>query len=268
VSQLSSGASHVCAITDNGQLYCWGNNWEGQLGVGDVFEDDEARNDERREPTLVDEGPWISISAGEGHTCGVKSDGTLSCWGRNAEQQSGNHGEAQLNSPTLVNTEHSWKQAAAGQSHSCGLRTDGSLWCWGSNTAQDAGYPLGLETEWQLTEPTPVGDGRWNSLATTGFHTCAVAENSDLWCWGRNDAGQLGTGDTDLRRTPTMIRSNTRDAVTGRFHSCVVTTEQDDVLCTGSNELGQLALLSDEHRSTFTSLREELERYISVQGAL
>lgn len=269
VTQLSSGASHVCAITDNGQLYCWGSNFDGQLGVGsETSDDDGSRDSVRREPTLVDEGPWISIAAGDSHTCGVKSDGTLACWGRNSEGQVGNHGETQLHSPRLVNTEHSWKQAVAGQSHSCGLRTDGTLWCWGRNTAQDSGYPLGIETEWQLTDPTPVSNERWRSVATGGLHTCATSESAEIWCWGRNDAGQLGTGDTELRRTATFVRNDGGEVATGRFHSCMVTAARDDVLCTGSNEFGQLALLSDEHHSTFTSLRDELERYVSLTSDL
>lgn len=263
ITQLSSGAAHVCAIADNGALYCWGSNSHGQLGVQNEFVD-EDRDAPRREPALVDGGPWISVAAGDRHTCAVKSEGTLSCWGSNDQGQVGNRDETQIAFPTLVNSEHSWKQAVAGQSHSCGLRTDGTLWCWGTNATPEAGYPLGVEAEWQLTEPTQVGAGRWRSVTTGGLHTCAVSESSEVWCWGRNDSGQLGTGDSDLRRVPTLIRDNTGETATGRFHSCIVTANQDDVLCSGSNEFGQLALLSDEHQSSFTSLRAELERFIDV----
>lgn len=265
ITQLSSGARHVCALTDVGQLHCWGSNVEGQLGLGGSVEDmEEARDAERREPTLVDSATWVSVAAGEAHTCGVKSDGTLSCWGRNAERQSGNRDEAQLRVPTLVNTEHSWKQAVAGSSHSCGLRTDGTLWCWGSNATQEALYPLGAESGWQLPDPTQVGDGRWRLVVTGAFHSCAVNEAGELACWGRNDAGQLGTGDAELRRAPTLVWNGAGSAAIGRSHSCLVTASLDDVLCTGSNEFGQLALPNDEQHSTFVSLRNEWQRYLDL----
>ncbi len=263
-TQISSGASHVCAITDQADLYCWGNNAEGQLGIGS-FEEEDRRDLWWAEPTLVGMGPWIAVAAGHSHTCGVRSDGTLSCWGRNVEGQVGNHGVTQLTEPTLVNSEHSWREAVAGESHSCGLRTDGTLWCWGSNSTENAGYPLGVESSWQLAEPTQVGDQRWQDLATSSFHTCAVTENRELWCWGRNDEGQLGMGDTVSRTTPTFVRDDVSGVATGRFHTCIVTGIANDVMCTGSNEFGQLALPDDAQHSTFTSLTEEWSRYLGIE---
>lgn len=259
-TQLASGANHACAITLAGQLYCWGDNGDGQLGL------DETSDDQRElgEPTLVDAGPWISVAAGAAHTCGVKSDGSLSCWGRNNELQAGNTGENPIRTPRLVNTEHSWRQVAIGQSHSCALRTDGSLWCWGSNASEDADYPIGEQAMWQLSDPTPIGDGRWTALTSHWSHNCAITDSHELWCWGHNDAGQLGTGDTELRRTATSVASGANQAALGLSHSCVV-IEDNDVLCTGSNEHGQLGLPNEADQTTFTSLREEWERFLELQ---
>lgn len=262
VVQLSAGGAHTCAITDKGELHCWGRNHQGQLGVNDARTSDDSRDDGKYTPNLVDRGPWISVSAGDAHTCGVKSDGSLWCWGRNDERQSGNRDETRVDAPTAINTEHSWRVAAVGRTHSCGLRTDGTLWCWGSNAA-GVSYPLGSNEP--LNEPTQIGEQRWASLSTSAFHTCAVAENGDVACWGNNDVGQLGTGDTDPRDVPTLVGDGARAVVTGLAHSCVVKADQDDVLCTGSNEFGQLPLPDEESRTTFTSLGEEWLRYVEVR---
>lgn len=258
VIQLAAGANHACAITVDGQLYCWGDNADGQLGV------EAASDTELREPTLVDAGPWISIAAGAAHTCGVKSDGSLSCWGRNTELQVGNTGESPVRMPRLVNTEHSWRQVAIGQSHSCALRTDGSLWCWGSNASQDAGYPIGEQAMWQLPDPTAVGDGRWTTLTSHWSHNCTLTDNHELWCWGGNAAGQLGTGDTELRRAPTAVLSGVTQAALGLSHTCVV-LEERDIRCTGSNEYSQLGLPSEGGQTTFASLSDEWELYLELQ---
>src|SRR3990172_4389445 len=71
-----------------------------------------------------------TVSAGNGHTCGVRTDGTLACWGYN------NAGRA----PPPAGT---FSQVSAGQSHTCGLRTDGTLACWGDNGSGQASPPVG-----------------------------------------------------------------------------------------------------------------------------
>src|SRR5690606_261189 len=124
-------------------------------------------------------------------------------------------------------------------------------------------YPLGSSE--RLNEPTQISDQRWASISTSAFHTCAVADNGEVSCWGHNDVGQLGTGDTEPRDAPTLVGDGLRAAVTGRRHSCVVTEDQDDVLCTGSNEFGQLPLPDEQSRSKFTSLGEEWLRPVEVR---
>lgn len=263
VAQLSTGANHVCAIGASGNLYCWGDNSEGQLGMGDAPTSDEPTPEVNgRELTPVGEGPWISVSAGEAHTCGVRSDGTLFCWGRNTAHQASSASDAQLNSPRLVNSEHSWRQVNAGHSHSCGLRTDGTLWCWGSNTSDDSGYPLGVESPSQLLDPTPIGDGHYRTLTTQWAHACAISYTGELWCWGRNEEGQLGTGDRTPHLVPTNVALDAVQVAVGRLHTCMV--KAGDILCTGSNESRQLGLPAGDNRTSFTSLLEEWQRYLEL----
>ena len=94
---VSAGQDHTCAITTEGELYCWGNNGEGQLGIG--ISPVSANTPQRVNPTWSD---WADVSAGDDYTCAVRQTGTLYCWGNNASGQLGLHNTAPTNVPTRV----------------------------------------------------------------------------------------------------------------------------------------------------------------------
>ena len=97
----------------------------------------------------------LSISAGDRHTCAVKSDGTVVCWGDNTS------GKASPPSGTFFS-------ASAGRLHSCGVRSDSTVACWGDN---DSG------------ESTPPS-GTFSSVSAGGAHSCGVRSNGTVACWG------------------------------------------------------------------------------------
>jgi alpha-tubulin suppressor-like RCC1 family protein len=76
---------------------------------------------------------WITVSAGLYHTCAVKDDHFLLCWGRNDSGQLGDGTTVHKNIPTLVGMDMNWGSVSAGEAHTCGVRTTGTLWCWGDN---------------------------------------------------------------------------------------------------------------------------------------
>jgi alpha-tubulin suppressor-like RCC1 family protein len=112
--------------------------------------------------------PWIQVSAGESHTCGVRSDGTVICWGDN------NSGKA--TPPAGVFT-----QVSAGWDHNCGVKHDGTLACWGDNYSGKATPPAGVFTQ--------VSAGSW--------HTCGVKNDGTVACWG-NDYAVEATPPTEV----------------------------------------------------------------------
>src|SRR5689334_10746416 len=110
---VSSGSAHTCAVAANHSLYCWGGNFNAQLGL------DDSTN--RNTPTRVGASTsWASVSTGSTHTCGIRTSGSLYCWGDNSLGQLGvgdtiaTHG-----TPTRVGTSSSWAGVSAGAFFTC-----------------------------------------------------------------------------------------------------------------------------------------------------
>jgi alpha-tubulin suppressor-like RCC1 family protein len=85
------------------------------------------------------------------------------------------------------------------------------------------------------------------------FHSCAVNRDNELWCWGRNVEGQLGTGDTTLRQVPTRVATDIADVEVSWFMTCVL-TRSGHIECTGGNEAGQLGTGTTDRPLRFTDI--------------
>ena len=105
----------------------------------------------------------------------------------------------QADVPTQVGTASSWSSVSTRSFHSCGL-LGAELWCWGRNIEGQ----LGLD-DWDLRyEPTWVGGG-YVEVSAGPFTTCAVTQSGYVACTGKNDVGELGTGDAERRATFTQV---------------------------------------------------------------
>lgn len=203
---VSVGSTHTCATQTDDSLWCWGYNYYGQTGAF-------TEGSMVPEPQSFDAGlTWRAVSAGGYHTCAIKTDGTLWCWGYNSEEQSGvNTFGGESNStigPTQVGAESDWTAVSAGWNSTCGLRSDGSGWCWGSNGSGQLGVGYFGSTSWT---PTQLPGG-WKSLSAGSSYACGVGSDSTLWCWGASGAGQLGIGSTDGDvSTPATVYNFTSD---------------------------------------------------------
>jgi len=232
---VAAGGSHTCGVKTDGSLYCWGSNGGGRLGDGTTGE----RRTPTREASRADD--WASVSAGDEHTCAVKTDGSLHCWGRNAAGQLGDGTTADRRTPTQETSGASdWASVAAGWRHTCGVKTDGSLHCWGRNTADQLGDGTTVDRRAPTREAS--GAAHWASVSAGWRHSCGVKTDGSLHCWGRNVSGKLGDGTTTNRATPSPETSGATDWVwvgAGERHTCGL-KEDGSIHCWGWNSDGQL----------------------------
>ncbi len=189
---------HSCAVRSTGELSCTGGNLLGAVGLPrmDVFA--------LRTHQVVDPGPWDEVAVGTQHTCLI-GEGRLSCFGAASLGQTGLGPNAvPSHVPTPVDAATDWVDVVANASSTCGRKSDGSLYCWGYNQRGQ----LGVGDTDSRDVPTRVGTETWSQVFMGGLgeHVCATrAADDSLWCWGSNDEGALGTGDTTSSMVPVPV---------------------------------------------------------------
>ena len=234
---------HACGLTSDRALWCWGRNEEGQIGQNRISLSDISV------PTQVtDLRVWVATDAGDGHSCGIRTDGTLWCWGRNTDSELAQPDGApiQIRYPVQAGDATDWEAISAGQNGNCGLRS-GRLYCWGANGEQGLPIPNSGDT---VEAPTEVPTtSSFVAVAFNTFGGCARTAGGEAFCWGRNEEGQLGLGDTTPREVPTALPgSGWTDVSPGRFSFCGV--RAGVVTCTGDNSEGQLGDGTTNRRDT------------------
>ena len=260
ISQLVTGGNHTCAISIGGS-YCFGNNGSGQLGA---FLTVGGRDSIA---ALVRGGlTFVSLTAGNNHSCGLTAAGAAYCWGNNGSGQLGNNSTTASPVPVAVAGGHVFASIDAGGSHTCGITTasgtaeeDRQVYCWGSNGNGQIGDGQALGTTTQYLTPSRV----INPLQTTtraaqvsagGSHTCVrtIDSPSAAYCWGFNEVGQLGNN-TVLTGGFGGISTATPQLVFGGYnwvsisaggnHTCGIRfnhASSQPVMCFGYNWAGQL----------------------------
>jgi alpha-tubulin suppressor-like RCC1 family protein len=261
---VAAGASHTCGLRAGGTLWCWGSATDGRLGNGDP-------TTSRTTPVQVlasaesEDLPWtdwIKITAGGSHSCGLREDGSLFCWGAG---QNGRRGDASVTAarttPARVraSTESGegpwsdWTAVSGGGSHTCGRRAGSHVWCWGLGSWGQRGDDA-LEAD-RTTPAQTVADGGegawddWTVFSAGGQHTCGLRADESLWCWGAGDQGQRGDGSTDAQReTPARVLAEAMEGgawsdwssvASGHQHSCGIRTD-GTLWCWGARTSGRL----------------------------
>jgi len=244
---IAAGAFHTCAVDSSGGLWCWGRGSSGQLGPGHLL-DTEFPVEIALPGGVV---AATAVATGDTHTCALVSPadglgGQILCFGDNSDGQLGDGTTTSRATPALA-TLGSGAGAArvvavtAGGGHSCALDLAGQIWCWGRGDRGEIGD--GAATDQPLPTAIPLPDGvAAVSVSAGGSHTCAVDRAGQLFCWGANDRGQLGTGTPGSDVTAPRLTTNVPPALlvaAGGAHTCVELADRS-VACWGANENGQL----------------------------
>jgi alpha-tubulin suppressor-like RCC1 family protein len=292
---LSAGLGFTCALLDNAGVKCWGDNLNGQLGLGDTNHRGDGPGEMGDALPFVDLGAGrtaTSISTGYTFTCAILDNGHVKCWGAGTLGQLGlgdklNRGDGPGEMGNALpyvelGTGRTATSISAGEGHACAILDNGNLKCWGSslygqlglgdkNTKGDGPAEMGDGLPY-----VDVGTGRTATAVSAGDgHTCALLDNSSLKCWGRNFSGQLGFGDTVNRGDGPGEMGNALPSVdlgTGRTATLVSAgdsqtcahLDNSQVKCWGNNNVGQLGLGDKDLRGDGPGEMGDALPYVSI----
>jgi alpha-tubulin suppressor-like RCC1 family protein len=193
------------------------------------------------------------ISAGYWYSMALKSDGTVWTWGEGQFGVIGDGGVGDEYVPKQVLTD--CKEIEAHYSHSFAIKNDGTLWGWGANEYGQVG--TGATSTWELTPVQVTGLASVIAVAAGSYHALALTSGGDVYAWGLNDKGQLGTGDTPEELTPhptpELVLSGAIAISAASFHSVALMAD-GTVKAWGDNTYGQVGDNTTTQRLTPTTV--------------
>lgn len=260
--QMSMTGGATGGIRTDGTLWCMGYNQYGQMGNGTV-------TTMYSSPVQAYGGTnWIFYESGTSWThAGIQSDGTLWTWGYNAQgllgqgtTDSGDHP-----SPAQVSGGGYWASVSIGDYAAAGIKNDGTLWTWGIGSVSGC---LGLNNMLDKNTPTQVGsDTNWATISVSngtsdsfllyGINMMAIKTDGSLWTWGRNNFGQLGTGNIISYSSPVQVLGGSNWKQVSNNDRTVIALKKDGTLWSwgyDQNATGGLNVAMDGSRSTPTQI--------------
>ena len=190
---ISANHGYTCALTLEGELYCWGWGDNGQLAVADPpICGADLGGDILCSPRPLHASTdllLLGLSAGFTHACALSRQKQAICWGDNGQGQLGDaiFGTRKTPGPT---TAHSWSFIEPGMGMTCGIATSGRTYCWGLNRFGQLG--AGVTTELSTTPLEVAGGHHFAELSAGLGHACGLTHSGAVYCWGDNGALQLG----------------------------------------------------------------------------
>ncbi|HML52292.1 MAG TPA: putative Ig domain-containing protein [Propionicimonas sp.] len=241
VSAISIMAAHVCALTTEGSVKCWGRNNYSQLG--------DATTTNRSTPVTVPGLPSgiAAVTTGSFHSCVLSNAGTVSCWGDNSVGQIGD-GTTTLRTTATAATGLTGPVARiqAGYSFTCAVTMDGKALCWGQNTnaqlsdGTTTNRTAAVEVKGLTGTPAAISGG----ISTN----CALSTAGAAQCWGSSNFGTVGDGTVTFQRSPVDVLNLgsgvSQMGAVRATHTCAV-KESGAVACWGYNDYGQLGHITN-----------------------
>lgn len=187
-----------------------------------------------------------TLSAGENHTCVLRSNGQAYCWGDNSVGQLGNGSTDSNMTPAAVSGDLRFESISVGWDHACGVTIDNDAYCWGRGRYGRLGNG---SSENSLT-PTAVSGGLSFESVNSGMaHTCGITTDGAGFCWGRNEDGILGNNSVESSPVPVAVSGGLTfgSLNAGSATTCGI-TRSGEAYCWGASDFGNLLGLGDDDR--------------------
>ncbi|MEJ2185706.1 MAG: hypothetical protein P8Z36_07170, partial [Gemmatimonadota bacterium] len=226
-TDLWTGASPSVRLTASLPAPAYGQAWT-------LAAYDQLGNRAKRSTVAFRTTPSEDLTVQGGLACVIGVDGTGHCWGSDVYGELGNGPSYGSDGPALVQGGHTFTQITASESHVCAVDDQGAAWCWGKDWHGQLGN--GDMTTQESSSPLAVtGGATFTALAAGDNHTCGLASNGNVYCWGSNSDGQLGAGDT-LQQSYVPVRGTARtyaSLASSSQYSCAIGTD-GNAYCWGS----------------------------------
>ena len=202
-TMISAGHGHNIALKEDGTVWAWGYNYNGQLGDGTTVNKTNA--------VQVLTGPdtpltnIIAVSAGSNHSVALKGDGTVWAWGLDNNGQLGNgHPMGGVNTTYAAMAKWSYSYGlediiaiSAGNGHTLALKNDGTVWAWGNDTSGQLGSSKAtgesaLAVQMETAANVPLE--KVTDIKAGSDHSIVLKEDGTVWACGRGNEGQIGNG--------------------------------------------------------------------------
>lgn len=241
VVSVAAGYAFNLAVTDRGEVYGWGFNDKGQLGLGHRFNQEHPQ----RINSLVTNysAEIVEVACGQQHSVAVSKSGTVYAWGLNVFGQLGlSHMHDQLTpSPILALKEHVVVSAACGAEHTVAITSTGKVFSWGSSEYGQQGSLVGNFEDWgsgnrsgktqSMNNATPrmldaFAEKVVVQIACGYLHNVALTRDGEVWTWGWGVNGQLGHGNRRYQLVPRAVQTIGEEIISvaaGGKHSLAVT---------------------------------------------
>ena len=262
---LSVGQSSACAVSDQGEVWCWGSNNKFQSASKiSVFESTPFR--------LSGVSNATHVAVGREHACALLKTKRAVCWGSNEFGQLGTGYEfsnlASSPFPEYVNGLVGATQIFAGDDHTCAITDENELFCWGLNSRGQTGQLFRDESR-QINGRAVVAQAERAEISNVidvgvgNTHTCALTKNGYVYCFGSNLYGQLGQGWNVDRSYKPLLVGNLVDVqkIDSSGNSICITDKNKSMRCWGAGESGQLGNLDTGDLSLPSSLSLAIAKY-------
>jgi alpha-tubulin suppressor-like RCC1 family protein len=192
------GFNPLAAQTLLYNLYGWGTNSSGQLGLGN--------RTQYTTPKQVYSDAWSAVGSIGNGSLAIKTDGTLWGWGSGSSGRLGLGNTTSYSSPVQVGSLSNWSKLSDGNGNDfiLSIKTDGTLWSWGRNVEGE----LGLGNRTNYSSPKQIGAlTNWLNISCGSYHSIATKTDGTLWSWGKSEFGELGLGNLTSYSSPKQVGS-------------------------------------------------------------